>query len=188
MTYREFVNCYPWVDLVLELFKGIMPTLVALFAIFMNNSLNKKRDLNNRKKEMRLDCLEKTLSWIHEVKDGVFKTSQTFSKIFLEQNPEIRIQKYNDAKKVLSQMNTLVAQWNDTYDTMAKTLGYELRLDQFKESINSYAKRMIEIGKKSINEYGKNDILDEINESVKIVKDKTNENIKLIIEQINLLV
>ena len=26
MTYQELVKCYPWIDLVLELFKGVMPT------------------------------------------------------------------------------------------------------------------------------------------------------------------
>ena len=32
MTYQELVKCYPWIDLVLELFKGVMPTFVALFS------------------------------------------------------------------------------------------------------------------------------------------------------------
>lgn len=187
MTYREFVNCYPWVDLVLELFKGIAPTGVALFAIFMNNSFSKKRDLINRKKEMKLDCLEKILSWIHEIKDGVFKTSQTLSKRLFEKDPEIKMQKCNDVIKIINQMNKSVAQWYDTYVIMAKAFGYDLKLDQFKQSINDYAKRIIEISKQSINGYDENVMKDEINDSIKIVKEELNESIAIIIEQINLL-
>lgn len=38
MNYKDLILLYPWIDLILELFKGLMPTLVALLAIFLNNS------------------------------------------------------------------------------------------------------------------------------------------------------
>ncbi|MDU3349083.1 hypothetical protein [Clostridium sp.] len=44
MSYGEFIIKYPWADLILELFKGIMPTAVALLAIYINNKRTDKRE------------------------------------------------------------------------------------------------------------------------------------------------
>lgn len=55
MSYEDLILLYPWVDLVLELFKGVMPTLVALLAIYLNNSFASERELIYRKKNLQLD-------------------------------------------------------------------------------------------------------------------------------------
>ena len=44
MTYDELIILYPMVDLFLELFKGLAPTIVAILAIVVNNALSKKRE------------------------------------------------------------------------------------------------------------------------------------------------
>lgn len=44
MTYDELIALYPFVDLFLELFKGLAPTIVAVLAIIINNSIAVKRD------------------------------------------------------------------------------------------------------------------------------------------------
>lgn len=51
MSYESFKLAYPWVDLILELFKGIMPTVVALLAIYVNNKIASKREMRTSKKE-----------------------------------------------------------------------------------------------------------------------------------------
>lgn len=44
MTYDELIILYPMVDLFLELFKGLAPTIVAVLAIVVNNVLSRKRE------------------------------------------------------------------------------------------------------------------------------------------------
>lgn len=51
MNYTSFIELHPWVDLFLELFKGIMPTLVALLAIYINNRIAAKREKRASEKE-----------------------------------------------------------------------------------------------------------------------------------------
>lgn len=51
MSYEEFIKLHPWFDLGFELFKGIMPTLVALLAIFINNKIASKREKRASKRE-----------------------------------------------------------------------------------------------------------------------------------------
>ena len=75
MNYKDLILLYPWVDLVLELFKGIMPTLIALLAIFLNNSFARKRELIYRKKNLQLDYYTKMLNWFHDIKNCLLYTS-----------------------------------------------------------------------------------------------------------------
>ena len=51
MNYNDLITTYPWIDLIMEIFKGTMPTIVALFAIYMNNKKAKTREKNNAKRE-----------------------------------------------------------------------------------------------------------------------------------------
>ena len=44
MNYEQFIELYPAVDLALEIFKGLAPTIVAVLAIIINNSLAKARN------------------------------------------------------------------------------------------------------------------------------------------------
>ena len=68
MTYHCLIELYPWVDLAMELFKGIMPTVIALITFFLTEYFVRKRNNLNKKKEMKFQYLENMLSWIHETK------------------------------------------------------------------------------------------------------------------------
>ena len=52
MTYSEFVKIYPALDLFLELFKGLGPTLIAILAIVLNHRNSVKRDKENRRNSL----------------------------------------------------------------------------------------------------------------------------------------
>lgn len=55
MTYNELILVYPWIDLFLEIFKGVGPTLVALWAIQANHMRAVKRDIKNRENALLYD-------------------------------------------------------------------------------------------------------------------------------------
>lgn len=59
MTYAELIKCYPWIDLAMELFKGIAPTVIAFVTIFLTEYFVKRRNDTYKKREMKLQYLEK---------------------------------------------------------------------------------------------------------------------------------
>ena len=100
MNYKDLILLYPWVDLVLELFKGIMPTLIALLAIFLNNSFARKRELIYRKKNLQLDYYTKMLNWFHDIKNDIMEVSRDLDNALNKMNPNDRMNKYNDFMKL----------------------------------------------------------------------------------------
>lgn len=49
MNYKQLVEAYLRLDFKLELFKTVMPTMVAVSLIYINNLKAPKRDYENRK-------------------------------------------------------------------------------------------------------------------------------------------
>ena len=49
MNYKQLVEAYLRLDFKLELFKTVMPTMVAVALIYINNLKAPKRDYENRK-------------------------------------------------------------------------------------------------------------------------------------------
>ncbi len=84
MSYEDLILLHPWVDLVLELFKGVMPTLVALLAIYLNNSFARERELIYRKKNLQLDYYTKMLNWLHDIKNDIMEVSRDLDNALKE--------------------------------------------------------------------------------------------------------
>lgn len=57
MNYEKFATLYPWLDFGLELFKGIMPTIVALLAIYFNNKNATKREKEKIEHDIRMKSI-----------------------------------------------------------------------------------------------------------------------------------
>lgn len=84
MSYEDLILLNPWIDLVLELFKGVMPTLVALLAIYLNNSFARERELIYRKKNLQLDYYTKMLNWLHNIKNDMMEVSRDLDNALKE--------------------------------------------------------------------------------------------------------
>lgn len=187
MTYQDFVKCYPWVDLLLELFKGIMPTTVALFAIFMNNSLSKKRDLMYKKRSLQLDYFIKILNWLHEIKNDVIKVSRYLDNALNVKEPNERVDKYNEFIRTISNMNERIASWKDTYFAVLASYNCDIKLNQFKQELILYSDNLVRIGNKFINQPDTTMVTDEINKTVRKTNKAIDESIKLLLVEINTL-
>lgn len=187
MTYQEFIKCYPWIDLLFELFKGIMPTVVALFAIFMNNSLSKKRDLIYRKKSLQLDYYIKILNWLHEIKEDVMKVSRNLENSLNKKEPNERVNKYNEFLGAISNMNERIASWKNTYSTVLESYNCEVRFSHFKREIIGCSDELVKIGEQYISQADTTMATDEINMVVVKVNDAINESIRLLLKEINML-
>ena len=72
MTYSEFVKIYPALDLFLELFKGLGPTLIAILAIVLNHRNSVKRDKENRRNSLYYTVQKEMLDPVLDVSQSVF--------------------------------------------------------------------------------------------------------------------
>ena len=187
MTYQEFIKCYPWFDLALELFKGIMPTVVALFAIFMNNSLSKKRDLIYRKKSLQLDYYIKILNWLHEIREDIMEVSRNLENSLNKKEPNERVNKYNEFLWSISNVNERIASWKNTYSAVLESYNCEIKFSQFKQEITGCSSELVKIGKKYISQADTAMATDEINLIVVKVNDVINESTRLLLKEINML-
>lgn len=187
MTYQDFVECYPWIDLALELFKGIMPTVVALFAIFMNNSLSKKRDLMCRNKNLQLDYFVKILNWLHEIKNDMMEVSLDLENALNKSNPNERINRYNDFMKSISDMNTCIVSWKDTYSVMLESFNCDIKLTYFKQEMKNCSDNLVKIGRQYLNQADTTMATDEINTTVIKANKVIEESIGLLLKEMNTL-
>ncbi len=187
MTYKEFVNCYPWIDLALELFKGIVPTIVALLAIFLNNFFSRKREMMYRKKSLQLDYFVKVLNWLHEIKNNIMEVSLDLENALNKMNPDERKNRYNDFMKSISDMNSCIVSWNDTYNVVLNCYNCDIKFRQFMTVVNNCSKEFINIGNKYINQADTTKATVEINNVVIKTNEAIDESIMLLLNEINTL-
>lgn len=187
MSYDDLIKLYPWVDLIMELFKGIVPTFVALLAIFLNNVFSQKRDLMCRKKSLQLDYCEKALEWLHEIKRDVMEVTLELENALSRRNPEARVERYNNFLKSFSDMNRIITVWSDTYNVVFRALGYDIEFDQFKKKIVDSSDDIIRIGQKYIRQTDTEMATDEINNVVSKANKIIDETIEILLKKISIL-
>lgn len=187
MSYEELILLYPCIDLVLELFKGIMPTLVALLAIFLNNSFARKRELIYREKNLQLDYYTKMLNWLHDIKNDIMKVSRDLENALNKMNPNDRVNRYNDFMKSISNMNTSFASWKDTYSVVLEIYSCDIELSQLKKEISQCSDSLIKIGKQYIGQADTTMATDEINNIVIKTNTAIDACIKLLLKEMNTL-
>lgn len=186
MSYEDLILLYPWVDLVLELFKGVMPTLVALLAIYLNNSFARERELIYRKKNLQLDYYTKMLNWLHNIKNDMMEVSRDLDNA-LRKDLDKRENKYNDFMKSISKMNTSIAAWKDTYSSILEIYCCDIELNQLKEDIFICSDTLKKIGDKYINQVNTTMATDEINNIVDTSKKVIDERIRKLLKEMDAL-
>ncbi len=187
MSYDDLIKLYPWVDLIMELFKGIVPTFVALLAIFLNNFFSQKRDLLYRKKSLQLDYCEKMLQWLHEIKKDMMEITLELENALSRRNPEERVERYNNFLKYFSDMNKIITVWSDTYNMVFGAFGCDIEFDQFKKKIIENSDDIIRIGQKYIRQSDTEMATDEINNVVCKSNKVIDENITVLLKKMSKL-
>lgn len=187
MTYQELIKYYPWIDLAWEVFKGISPTVLALVTIFLTEYFIRKRENIYKQREMKLQYLEKILLWIHDTKQCVFEISSSLSKVLIMKNVSDRNPKYNEILGKITNMNKTVFVLGDTYKEISSCMGYEFKLDQFKEAINYYSETMDKIGVKYLDKINTESCTEEINFITIQTRECIKESSSLLVKEINFL-
>ena len=150
MTYSEFVKIYPALDLFLELFKGLGPTLIAILAIVLNHRNSVKRDKENRRNGDIVKVVTVSCSLL---------TSFSASYVALTRCLE-KWKIYRDSIESIKRL--LVLYWVDQIDDQnLKTLVNDLEALKGKEyerwssTYNAIAKTSVSRGKSEENSAGK---------------------------------
>ena len=78
MNYDLLIANYPYIDLFLELFKGIAPTFVALLAILINNSRAKKRDMIKARNEIIIRVFNEVQTYAMDLANMIFSIGEDF--------------------------------------------------------------------------------------------------------------
>ena len=186
MSYEDLILLHPWIDLVLELFKGVMPTLVALLAIYLNNSFARERELIYRKKNLQLDYYTKMLNWLHNIKNDMMEVSRDLDNA-LKMKPGNRKNRYDNFLNSISKMNTSIAAWKDTYSAILEIYCCDIELSQLKEDIFNCSNTLIKIGQKYINQVDTTMATDEINNIVEKNNKAIDECIRKLLKETNVL-
>lgn len=187
MTYQEFIETYSWVELAWEIFKGVSPTVIAILTIFVTQHCIKKRELQYKKKEMRLQYLEKILNWIHQIKNDIFEVSRMLEKALEKRDPVERNRECNNFIKEFSKMNSSIAIWSDTYDSVIDVFGYDINLKNFKRSCHAFGDEMMNILNKYISELDTDNAVEEINAQITQVMNDLNKSVAMLVREIELL-
>ena len=187
MSYQELIKLYPWVDLAMEMIKGVMPTVVAIWTVIITQHYTKKRELQHKEKEMRLEYLEKILNWIHQIKNDIFEVSEMLEKALEKNDFQEREEKFKNFRQELTKMNTSFATWADTYNSVTTVFGYDIKLQDFKESMCTFGDKMINIFDKYKIGVGTYDAMEEINNQTECVMKDLNICVSEIAKVIALL-
>lgn len=187
MTFQELIKCHPWVDLAWEIFKGVSPTFIALFTIFVTEIFVRKRNNDYKMREMTLQYLEKILLWIHETRESIFDISKSLNKVLSMKNPPDRVPKFNEVLGQITEMNRSVFVLSDTYQDISSSMGYNFKLDQFRDSINHYSKTIDDIGVKYLNSMTTEKVAEEINFITVDTSEEIKESTSLLVKEISLL-
>ncbi len=78
MSYNEFIQYHPTFGFSFELFKGIMPTIVALLAIYINNKNANKREKEKIEKDIKTKALTQLQNDAIQLNNMLFDAGKEF--------------------------------------------------------------------------------------------------------------
>lgn len=180
MNYAEFIELHPAVDLALEFFKGICPTVVAIIAIIVNNALIKSRGERSREREKKKDINEARIGVLNTMLEKYIRLSQLFwisgTKLILFLSRE------NDEKKEIQEKEFEASLYEfqfksqeiyDYFKSVFELYDFRIGCDTVVEDVREFAFGLIGICERYENtcriedEIARNKALDEAAEEIK---------------------
>ena len=170
MSWENIISEYPWLDIALEIFKGVMPTVIAILTIYITQWQISKRESKNKKKDKKFEYHETVLKWLIVLKTSFTENTHLLYKILVIRDPEEKIDKYNNFLRELSKINIEFFSWIDTYDAILCSWKSDIGLKNFKMVYKSSSDRLIAISTKYLQDMDEEKLEKEINATIKDFK------------------
>ena len=148
MTYSEFVKIYPALDLFLELFKGLGPTLIAILAIVLNHRNSVKRDKENRRNSLYYTVQKEMMDKFLELSQLQWKCGANLIDLLSTQDAGRGEDIQEIYSPVLYNMQFKAQEINDYYHSMFKSFGIAIDCSRIVEASNIYSNELISICEK----------------------------------------
>lgn len=184
MTYQDFIIEYPWVDFALEIFKGVMPTVIALVSVFVTQMYISKRERRNKHRDKKQEYYETILKWLIEMKTRVFDVSFQLQKLLAIDDLEKRFQENREFVSEVSSTNTYFTIWFDTYNSIVKAFGSNVNLDDFEKAYKTASSSLMKIKDKYVQKLDTMDATEEINAVISLYKNAVDNTIALVAKEI----
>lgn len=112
------------------------------------NSINeigaRKRDINNRKQDLKISYIEKTLSELYGLKKKNTDLSLVIDKWSRERDPEKQVDRLNDIIYTTSELNITMYAVFESYDKILKSFDCDIELIELKNSMADFFDRITE--------------------------------------------
>lgn len=149
MTYDQFIKLHPFFDLFFELFKGVIPTIVAIMAIYLNNKGAMKREKKSRKEDMIIKVKGAMLDKLIDVTNMYYNCGKIAIECIIEAE-ERNKKKLND--ELFDYLNILYAKsWEivDYHNTMFVSLNIDINCKEINNDIYEFGNKLTDIVRKN---------------------------------------
>lgn len=180
MTYNELIEIYPCIDLFLEIFKGLAPTIVAALAIIINNIASAKREKKVRDINRARRINESKIIILNEMLDKYIELSQLFwiSGTYLILHLSYtsiadRNKEKENFEHSLYKFQFKAQEIFDYFKSMMEQYDFKIGCDSSVNDANEFANKLISICEKYQDAYKikdedkRNAILDEARDEIK---------------------
>lgn len=149
MTYDQFINMHPFFDLFFELFKGVIPTIVAIMAIYLNNKGAVKREQRSRKEEMIIKVKGAMLDKLIEATNMYYNCGKIAIECISEPEEGNKKKRNNE---LFDSLNILYAKsWEiiDYYNTMFVSFHIDINCKEINTNIYEFGNKLSDIVRKN---------------------------------------
>lgn len=180
MTYEELIEIYPCIDLFLELFKGLAPTIVAVLAIIINNvainSREKKSQAESRIKrinETRIIVLNQMLDRYMDLMHAFWVNGTNLILVLSSDDTSDNAEKMKCFENSLYQTQFKAQEILDYFKSTMELYEFSIGCDATLKDVNEFVNKLIDISEKYENLYKlkdldkKNKLLDVATEEIK---------------------
>ena len=184
MSWKDVILEYPWIDVALEVFKGVMPTVIALITVFVTQWCISMRERKNKKKDKTFEYYEAVLKWLIGMKYSFMEKTRLLERVLNIENPETKREQYKVFITECSNMNTEFVLWIDTYDEIIKAFGCKSGLGKFKSVYKECSDELYAVGRKYVQRLEAENATEEINNIFEIFRTSIDSVIKSLANEI----
>lgn len=186
--FEQFLLDYPVIDWIWALIKGLLPTLVALYAIWKNDKKTKKRDLESKRSQFIVDYVDRMIGLLQDLSLNVQNNQKLLYNIIFSvddqrEREEIEKIKIDFVIGRFNMMDKLLILKD--YDlSLGKEMGVAFNSKLLVDSIANYQKELLKIKNDyppvPHNQEKTDEIMNKLNESLAEVRTDIFSCIKLL--------